>query len=115
RPEHRALAREAATAATVLLRNEGVLPFDATGIRTLAVLGPNAERPQMMGGGSANLAAHYEISLLDALRDRLGDRVDVRFARGVDIDRTTAPVYAPFEIDYFTGSDPSGEPVARGR
>ena len=28
-------------------------------MRTLAVLGPNAERPQMMGGGSANLAPHY--------------------------------------------------------
>ena len=84
-------------------------------MRTLAVLGPNAERPQMMGGGSANLAPHYEISLLDALRDKLGDDVDVRFARGVDIDRTTAPVYAPFAIDYFAGPDPSGEPVARGR
>ncbi len=114
RPEHRALAREAATAATVLLRNEGVLPFDATGIRTLAVLGPNAERPQMMGGGSANLAAHYEISLLDALRDKLGDRVDVRYARGVDIDRTAAPLHSPFAIEYFAGPDLSGEPVARG-
>ena len=69
----------------------------------------------MMGGGSANLAPHYEISLLDALRDKLGDDVDVRFERGVDIDRTTAPVYAPFAIDYFAGPDPSGEPVAQGR
>jgi beta-glucosidase len=115
RPEHRALAREAATAATVLLRNEGVLPLDRSRVRTLAVLGPNAERPQMMGGGSANLAPHYEISLLDALRDLLGDSVDVRFARGVDIDRTAAPMYAPFEIEYFNGPEPTGEPVARGR
>ena len=59
----------------------------------------------MMGGGSANLAPHYEISLLDALRDTLGDDVDVRFERGVDIDRTTAPLYAPFAIEYFAGPD----------
>jgi beta-glucosidase len=114
RPEHRALAREAATAATVLLKNEDVLPFDRSRVRTLAVLGANAERPQMMGGGSANLAPHYEISLLDALRDTLGDAVDVRFARGVDIDRTTAPLDAPFEIEYFSGRELAGEPVARG-
>ncbi len=120
RPEHRVLAREAATAAAVMLRNEtrqgntAVLPFARSRLRTLAVLGPNAERPQMMGGGSANLAPHYEISLLDALRDKLGDDVDVRFARGVDIDRTTAPLHAPFAIEYFAGREMSGEPVARG-
>jgi beta-glucosidase len=119
-PEHRALAREAATAATVLLKNEGVLPFDRSRVRTLAVLGPNAERPQMMGGGSANLAPHYEISLLDALHEQLGDSVAVRFARGVDIDRTTAPLYAPFDVEYYNGScfagqELAGEPVARGR
>ncbi len=67
RPEHRALAREAAVAATVLLKNDAhsggtaVLPFAAADVRTLVVLGPNAERPQMMGGGSANLAPHHEI------------------------------------------------------
>jgi len=115
RPEHRELAREAAVAATVLLRNDAVLPLDRGRVRTLAVLGPNAERPQMMGGGSANLAPHHETSLLDALRDRLGDAVDLRFARGVDIDRATAPVYAAFAVEYFTGSDCAGEPVARGR
>jgi beta-glucosidase len=69
----------------------------------------------MMGGGSANLAPHYEISLLDALRNKLGDAVDVQFARGVDIDRTTAPLYAPFEIEYFNGPAFDGAPVARGR
>lgn len=115
RPEHRALAREAAIAATVLLRNEGVLPFDPEQVRTLAVLGPNAERPQMMGGGSANLAPHHETSLLDALREKLGDALDVQYARGVDIDRTTAPLHAPFVVEYFNGPEPSGAPVARGR
>ena len=70
RPEHRALAREAAIAAMVLLRNDASCRSTSRTIRTLAVLGPNAERPQIMGGGSANLAPHYRISLLDALRDK---------------------------------------------
>jgi len=101
RPEHRAVARDAAAAAMVLLRNDAVLPFDRSAMRTLAVLGPNAERPQMMGGGSANLAPHYEISLLDALRHTLGDDVSVRYERAADIDRTAAPLYSPFAVEYF--------------
>ena len=112
RPEHRALAREAATSAMVLLRNDDVLPFDASTIRSLAVLGPNAERPQMMGGGSAKLQAHYRISPLDAFRARLGDAVDVRFARGVDIDRTAPPIDAEFTVEFFTGHEWGGEAAA---
>jgi beta-glucosidase len=112
RPEHRALARETAIAATTLLRNHGVLPFDAAKVRTLAVLGPNAERPQMMGGGSANLAPHYVVSLLDALHDHLGEQVEVRFARGVDIDRTAAALATPFRVELFAGTERAGNRIA---
>jgi beta-glucosidase len=58
-PEHRALARRAATEAFVLLKNEGVLPWDPATLTTLAVIGPNADRAQLMGGGSAIVNAHY--------------------------------------------------------
>ncbi len=104
RPEHRTLAREAAAAAMVLLKNDGVLPFDASAVRTLAVIGPNALRPQMMGGGSANLAPHYRISPLDALRVKLGDAVDVQYARGVDFDRTAPPIDIELEAEFFAGT-----------
>ncbi len=56
RPEHRALARRAAIESMVLLKNDGVLPFDPTTIRTLAVIGPNAEWARTGGGGSAEVA-----------------------------------------------------------
>jgi beta-glucosidase len=123
KPEHRALAREAATGATVLLQNDGVLPFAVESLRTLAVVGPNAERPQMMGGGSAALAPHYRISPLDALRTKLAGRVDVRYERGCDIEKTTAPlgghrVTTPdgepgLLVDLFAGVEFAGEPVQR--
>src|SRR5215217_440597 len=103
RPEHRALAREAAAASFVLLRNEGVLPLEPDGLRSLAVIGPSADRAQVMGGGSAKLRAHYSVTPLEALRERLPG-ADVRYERGCDIDRTAPELRAAWRIE-FEGSD----------
>jgi beta-glucosidase len=92
-PDHRALAREAAAAATVLLANDGLLPLDAS-VRRVAVIGPNADRAEIMGGGSSRVRPHRRITPLQALRDRLGDQVEVLHERGCDIDlrvRAIAP------------------------
>ena len=115
RPEHRALAREAATESMVLLRNEGLLPLDASALRRLAVVGPNAGRAQMMGGGSAFLRPHYRVSPVEALRERLGSGVVVLHERGCDIDRTVPPLMAPFELELFAGTALRGDVVTRAR
>lgn len=86
-PEHRALAREAAAAAIVLLQDEsGLLPLDPAAVGTVAVVGPNADPSEVLGGGSAYVAAPYAVSILDGLRSRLGERVvhepGVRATRG---------------------------------
>lgn len=120
RPEHRALAREAASSAMVLLRNDGVLPLPTT-LRRVAVIGPNAARAQIMGGGSAGLRPHHRTSPLDALRARFGDDVELRFERGCDIDRTVPPIGGPrlvapdgqpgFTVELFAGHDLAGDAV----
>ncbi len=92
RPEDRELTREAAVAATVLLRNTGVLPLDRTELRRVAVIGPNAGRAVIMGGGSASVSAHYLRSPLDALRDRLGPGAEIDHEPAVDIARTSPEV-----------------------
>ena len=114
RPEHRAIAREAATESIVLLRNEGVLPLEPGSLRSLAVVGPNAERAQLMGGGSAKLRPYYRVAPLDAIRERFGAGVDVRHERGVDIDRTVPELPAPFRYEVFAGTELAGEPVRTG-
>ena len=113
-PEHRAVARQAATEAMVLLRNDGLLPLDAERVHTMAVIGPNAERVQMMGGGSAALAPHYRIAPLDAIRAAF-DRVDVGYERGCSIARRAEPIGPAhvtqpdgspgFRAEYFAGTE----------
>jgi beta-glucosidase len=119
-PEYRELARDAAAAAMVLLKNDGqVLPLDVDSLTTLAVVGPNASRAVVMGGGSATVNPHRRISPLDALRERLGDRVDIRHEIGGYAHKTLPALTAPFvttpdgepgmRVDYFDTNDLSGD------
>ncbi len=58
KPEHRAIVREAAREAIVLLKNENnILPLQKT--KSIAVIGPYARTAQVLGGGSAGVTPHY--------------------------------------------------------
>lgn len=102
-PDERRLCREAAAAGTVLLRNVGgALPLGGDRpVRSVAVLGPNAARTRIMGGGSSALNPLPHRSLLDALRDRLPA---VTHERGCAIDKHT-PFPDPAQL-----VGPDGEP-----
>ncbi|HWJ63140.1 MAG TPA: glycoside hydrolase family 3 N-terminal domain-containing protein, partial [Acidimicrobiales bacterium] len=70
---HRALAREAATKAVVLLRNEAVdgtpvLPLDAGALGSVAVLGRLAAVRNLGDGGSSDVWAPSAVTPLDGLR-----------------------------------------------
>jgi beta-glucosidase len=85
RPEDRQLLREAAADAIVLLANNGVLPLEPGRLRRVALIGPNAGRLAIMGGGSAAVRPHYELSLAEALRARLGPGVEVEMEPGCTV------------------------------
>lgn len=78
--EARALAVEAARKSVILLKNDGVLPLRADGLKTLAVIGPNAARVEL--GGYSNVPKHV-VTLLDGIKAKLGQRVNVVSAEGV--------------------------------
>lgn len=82
-PEHTALAREVAEQGIVLLKNEGnLLPLNTEKFRSVAVIGENATRVHAGGGGAAKVKARYEITPLEGIRTRFGDKVKVNYAMG---------------------------------
>jgi beta-glucosidase len=116
RPDHRALAKRASAESIVLLRNEsGVLPF-APGLRRLAVIGPNARRTTIQGGGSARVSPHYETNVLAALCAALGPEVEVVFAEGcTNFRRVPVLDGLELEMETFTTTDLSGTSIAERR
>ena len=78
--EHKALAREAADEAMVLLKNENhVLPLDASKIKTLAVIGPNAADIHL---GAYSAVPMQGVSVLQGIRDFAGGKFEVLYAEG---------------------------------
>ena len=83
KPEHQAIARQAAAESIVLLKNEAhLLPLDRAKLNQIAIIGPNAKTAVIMGGGSARVNAHYTISPFDAITALVGDSVDIGYALG---------------------------------
>jgi beta-glucosidase len=83
--EHRALARQSAREVITLLKNDGeLLPLSAAKLKTIAVIGPNSNRP-VLGGYSG--APRQNVSVLDGIKALLGNTVNVLNAEGCKITR----------------------------
>ena len=82
-PAHASAARKIAEEGIVLLQNKNnVLPIRLSETKRILVVGENAIKMMTVGGGSSSLKAQYEISPLDGLKARVGDAVEVMYARG---------------------------------
>lgn len=82
-PEHYDAALKIGEAGIVLLQNNGnLLPVDLAKTKKIAVIGENAVKMMTVGGGSSSLKVQREISPLDGIRNRVGNRAEVVYARG---------------------------------
>jgi beta-glucosidase len=124
KPEHRALARQAAAEGMVLLKNEGnILPLSTDRIKSLAIIGPNAKVARIMGGGSSHVTPHYAVTPFDGIVNRVGDAVKIGFEVGCT-NHKLLPLIPPawlipaggqagqgLTVEFFNSLDLSGEPV----
>jgi beta-glucosidase len=85
-PEDRNLAAEAARRSIVLLKNEkNTLPLDRSKLKSVAVIGPNADRAHL--GGYTDPNPPRTISILEGVKNKLGNAVKVNYAEGVKITK----------------------------
>lgn len=91
-PEHQALALEAARQSIALLQNRNnLLPLDRTKVKSIAVIGPNAERVHL--GGYSN-DPKRGVSILQGIRDKVGATAKVVHSEGVRLTESEPNWYA---------------------
>ena len=108
--EHRKLLKKAAASGMVLLKNNDLLPLKSD-IKNLAIIGPNAKEAQIIGGGSASLKPHYQAHPLEAFENKLGDQINISYAKGCHTHKYLPKVKEElmddekgFLVQYFEGS-----------
>ncbi len=84
--EHRMLNLNTSAKTLVLLKNDGILPLDKSKIKTVGVIGPNADSRRALVGNYEGTASRY-VTVLEGLEDYLGDDVVIRYSEGCDLFR----------------------------
>lgn len=84
-PAHVSLTRKIAEESIVLLQNENnILPLQMDKLKSIAVIGPNADQVQF-GDYTWSRDNKDGVTLLEALRRKCGDRVKLNYAKGCDL------------------------------
>jgi beta-glucosidase len=120
-PQHRELARRAARESIVLLKNQdGILPFKSN-IKTLAVIGPNAESLPALEGNYNGTSSH-PIYPVEGIRKVFAGKAKIIYAQGSTyVEQLPVPVpsrafqaaggTAGLKGEYFSNPDFAGKPV----
>ncbi len=83
--DHQATALKVAEEGIVLLKNDNVLPL--SNVRTIAVIGANADRKHAGAGGSSQVNAKYEVTALEGIRKLADENIKVAYAPGYVISK----------------------------
>ncbi len=95
-PEHLAIARRATEESLVLLKNDGILPLDTSKVRTIGVIGPNADSRTALIGNYYGTSSRY-ITVLEGIQDLVGDDARILYSKGCDLsDPKPDPLSRPY-------------------
>ena len=79
--EHLELAQKIAREGMVLLKNDGTLPLRKDRLKTIGVIGPNADSRSPLVGNYHGTASRY-ITMLEGIQDAVGEDVRVLYSEG---------------------------------
>lgn len=83
-PAQQKLAYDVASRSIVLLKNDGVLPLKLADKPVIAVIGANATQKMASGGLGAGVKTLYEVTPLEGLTTKIGDRAEIIYAKGYE-------------------------------
>lgn len=84
--EHHEAALKAAEKSMVLLKNNGILPLKKEALHTVAVIGPNGDSDEILKG-NYNGTATEKYTLLEGIRETLGEKVRIFYSEGAHLYR----------------------------
>ncbi len=100
--EHHALARKVAGEGIVLLKNEGILPFEA--VKKVAVIGRTALKPHFEGGGSSNVKP-TEVDIPLEVFEEIAPKVSFTQVQGYPEDREAQPALIAEAVETAKAAD----------
>jgi beta-glucosidase len=120
---HSTLARKAARESIVLLKNENnTLPLSKD-VKTIAVIGPNADDVQSLWGNYSGVPSN-PVTVLKGIQNKLEPKTEVLYAQGCDLAQGVPAMHAVPSVylqtsggeqgltaEYFNNSDWQGEPL----
>lgn len=95
-PEHLDLAKTAAHKSCVLLKNDGLLPLDLNKVKTLGVIGPNADNRESLLGNYYGTASR-NVTALTGIQNAMAGHGRVLYAEGCQLWREHSVHQGPGE------------------
>ncbi len=123
--KHSDLALEMAQKSMVLLKNDGLLPFDCSKLKTIAVVGPNADSVAALRGNYYGTAPN-PVTVLEGIRHAVGSNVEVLYSEGCSLVENSEKIISSTYLStidqngqeveglmgqYFRGIELQGQPV----
>lgn len=120
-PEHKAHSLKMARQSIVLLRNENNLLPLSKKLKKIAIVGPNADNRVSVLGNYNGIPSAIT-TVVEGIKNKLGNEVELIFERGVTFTHDTLLIYADvndqyswegkqgFKAEYFNNRELKGEP-----
>jgi beta-glucosidase len=86
---HARIAGQIEESGIVLMKNDGVLPIDTKRVRSLALIGADADKFKS-GGGSSNVTPFFSTNPRQGIQNRAGSSVKVNYDAGSNLDQAAA-------------------------
>ena len=87
-PAHDSLAHEAAARSIILLKNDHILPLNKSVLKTIAVIGPNADTTRL--GTYSTQLPKYFVTVKQGIEKQAGSSIRVLYAKGCNIQSDAA-------------------------